>query len=438
MLWLCIHLPQLPPAALTRLAAWAYQWSSHVSLEGQTTDVPSNLWLELSGSGGLFGSHATLITNIETGLAQLRHRFALGVAPTPAGAALLARAAADAQLDTHDALRAWTLPALRAHIAPLPLALLALAAGVLHALHGAGLRTIGQVLSLPAAALARRFGPDASRHLQQLLGEIPDPRPAWQLPQVYRTRVDFDDALHDTVALLFPLQRLLQEFQGYLRATDRAVQRFTLQLLHRRAPATRVEIGLSQPGRDAAQLTLLVRERLGTLVLAEPITALIMEALEFVSPHIVQTDFFGTDAQKLQDLRQALDRLTARLGPQQVQRLQLRADHRPEYGAASVTIFTHDAVGTGAAVEVAAVTRIAGTAGAAPQPPPRPCWLLPEPRRIPTPTAMLRGPERIEGGWWDGDDITRDYYVVRGAAGERLWVFQDLHDGRWYLQGLWA
>ena len=422
MLWLCIHLPQLSPAALTRLAAWAYQWSSHVSIDaGQSTAPPASLWLELSASGGLFGSHTALITNIQTELTQLRHRFALGLAPTPEGAALLARAATDAQLDTHDALRVWTLAELRTRVTSLPLSLLALDADVLHALHGAGLRTVGQVLSLPAAAMARRFEPAASRYLQQLLGEIPDPRAAWQLPQIYRTRVDFDDDLHDTVALLFPLQRLLQEFQGYLRATDRAVQRFTLQLQHRRAPASQVNIGLSQPGRDASQLTLLVRERLSTLVLAEPITALILEALEFVAPHIVQADFFGNDAQRLQDLRHALDRLSARLGAQQIQRLQLRADHRPEYAAATVTTFTD---GASTAVES--------------QQSPRPCWLLPEPRRIPTPTAMLRGPERIEGGWWDGDDVMRDYYVVRGAAGERLWVFQDLHDGQWYLQGLWA
>jgi protein ImuB len=430
MLWLCIHLPHLPPAALTRLAAWAYQWSSHVSLgqadAAQVTGTPSSLWLELSASGGLFGSHITLLANIETELTQLRHRFALGLAPTPEGAALLARAAADAQLDTHDALRAWSLAELRARIAPLPLGLLALEADVLQALHGAGLRTIGQVLSLPAAAMARRFEPGASRHLLQLLGEIPDPRPAWQPPPIYRTRVDFDDDLHDSLALLFPLQRLLQEFQGYLRATDRAVQRFTLQLLHRRTPASRLDIGLSQPGRDAVQLTLLVREHLSRLVLTAPISALILEALEFVSPGIVQTDFFGGDAQKLQDLRQTLDRLASRLGPQQMQCLELRADHRPEYAAAIVTAFT-----TGA-------TRLATAAGIEPHQPPRPCWLLPEPRRIPAPTALLRGPERIEGGWWDGDDVTRDYYMVRGADGERLWVFQDLHDGHWYLQGLWA
>jgi protein ImuB len=423
MLWLCIHLPQLPPAALARLAAWAYQWSSHVSLDSPSHDS-SSLWLELSASGSLFGSHTALIANIEAELTQLRHRFALGVAPTPEGAALLARAATGAQL-AHDVLRAWTLEELRACIGPLPLALLALEAEVLHGLHAAGLRSVAQVLSLPAAALARRFEPGVSRYLQQLMGEIPDPRPAWQLPQIYRTRVDFDDDVHDSVALLFPLQRLLQEFQGYLRATDRAVQRFTLKLLHRRTAVSLLDIGLSQPGRDATQLTSLVRERLSTLALAEPITALILEALEFVSPNIVQSDCFGSEAQKLQDLRQVLDRLTARLGPQQMQRLQLRADHRPEHAAAIMPAFTsHDT----------ATREIASH----PFQPPRPCWLLSEPRRIPAPTAMLRGPERIEAGWWDGDDATRDYYVVRGSAGERLWVFQDLHDGQWYLQGLWA
>jgi protein ImuB len=68
----------------------------------------------------------------------------------------------------------------------------------------------------------------------------------------------------------------------------------------------------------------------------------------------------------------------------------------------------------------------------------RPCSLLQPPRRIEAPAVLLSGPERIESGWWDGGDVTRDYYVARAVDGARLWVFQDLARGEWYLQGLWA
>jgi protein ImuB len=48
------------------------------------------------------------------------------------------------------------------------------------------------------------------------------------------------------------------------------------------------------------------------------------------------------------------------------------------------------------------------------------------------------GPERIETGWWRGNDIRRDYYIVETDAGERLWVFRNLLDESWYLHGVFA
>jgi protein ImuB len=68
----------------------------------------------------------------------------------------------------------------------------------------------------------------------------------------------------------------------------------------------------------------------------------------------------------------------------------------------------------------------------------RPAALLPQPQRIEAPASLLNGPERIESGWWDGAEVLRDYYVARAADGTRQWVFRDLTDGAWYLQGLWV
>jgi protein ImuB len=223
-----------------------------------------------------------------------------------------------------------------------------------------------------------------------------------------------------STALLFPLQRLLLEFQGYLRARDCSVQRFTLEFEHYRHPLSRVSIGLSAPGRDAAQFLTLVRERMHSLLLPAPVNALRLEALEFTSPAIAQGDLFGSDAQPLQQLQRLLDRLRARLGEGSVRALQLQADYRPERGWGFVAPQTSP--------DTQELPPIAA----------RPCWLLPEPIRIDAPSGLLRGPERIESGWWNQDDVRRDYYLARTAEGTRLWVFRDRRAGDWYLQGLWA
>ena len=68
----------------------------------------------------------------------------------------------------------------------------------------------------------------------------------------------------------------------------------------------------------------------------------------------------------------------------------------------------------------------------------RPLWLLPEPRALGEAPRCLRGPERIEGGWWDGADVQRDYYVTETGEGARLWVYREQLSGRWFLHGLWA
>jgi len=46
------------------------------------------------------------------------------------------------------------------------------------------------------------------------------------------------------------------------------------------------------------------------------------------------------------------------------------------------------------------------------------------------------GPERIESGWWDGDDAKRDYFVARLPNASLAWVYRE--EGEWFLHGLFA
>jgi len=449
MLWLCILLPPLEPAALRNLTFWALQWSSQVSPRPPVDgDDCAALWLEIGASRQLFGAAAALRERIAASLTALGYNGRLGIAPTPQGAALLARACTSVSVSVNAHAHAHadiaTTPGeLRRQLHPLPLTLLALPREQLAALHSAGLRRIGELLALPVAAIAQRFGPDASGYLQRLCGTAPDPLRLIRLPPRFTNRCAFVGAITDTTALLFPLQRLLAGLQGYLRSLDRAVQRFTLQLDHQRRAPTRLQIALARPSRDAAQLLTLARERLAALVLEAPVHGLGLEAQELLQPLVLQLDCFSHSTQQAEQLQQAIDRLTARLGPEAVRTLRTAADHRPERAwtarAAQDTAPTAPNT-TPTAATTAATTAIAtATATAtATAPPLRPCWLLPEPRAIEAPTELLAGPERIESGWWDGADIARDYYLARGAAGAQWWVYHDLRSGAWHLHGLWA
>jgi protein ImuB len=241
------------------------------------------------------------------------------------------------------------------------------------------------------------------------------------VPAHFAVRHELPGPVHDTTALLFPLQRLLAALQGYLRGLDRAIQRCTLRLEHHRREPTCVTIGMAAPGREAAQLLVLVRERFTRLVLPAPVLGLVLEAPELLEPLVVQFDGFSSAAQDAGALQQLIARLGARLGEQQVRRLGTQADHRPERAWRALPA---EAAGH--------ATSDAGSDA------PRPCWLLPEPQPIGVPGELLAGPERIEGGWWEGTDIARDYYLARSGDGARTWVYRDLRGGGWHVHGYWA
>ena len=70
------------------------------------------------------------------------------------------------------------------------------------------------------------------------------------------------------------------------------------------------------------------------------------------------------------------------------------------------------------------------------QPGPRPLWLL-EPRKLEEGQfELLAGPERIESGWWDGDEAGRDYFVARFKNASLAWIYREI--GEWFLHGLFA
>jgi len=409
--------PAAETAALARLAAWAYQFSSTVILGEVPLDFrqarSSALWLEIGGSLKLFGGFRDFIAALERELALLHYSYQLGIGPTLEGAALLARAGIRVVIPSPTALQL--------RIRNLPIAHLALAPEIVGALHTAGVRTIGLLLELPRAAVIQRFGVQLGNFLDRLIGTAADPRPVFRLPHHYAARFDFELEVKSTEALLFPLRRMLHEFSGFLRARDTGVQHFTLTFAHRAAAGTKLDIGLSLADRDANRFLALVRERLERLELPAPTIGLGLSADQFAMPAALQADLAQGVLQQSEALAHTIDRIAARLGTQQVHGLRQVADHRPEasWAAAAPQQDARDTV----------------------QFPERPLWLLQEPKplQLSVMPQIVAGPERIEGGWWDTGDLQRDYYIVHLSTGADLWVYRDRGGrGGWYLHGFWS
>ncbi len=310
------------------------------------------------------------------------------------------------------------------------MSLLALAPEQLAALRSTGLRTIGELLALPPAALAQRFGTGASDYLQRLCGQAPEPLHMLQAPAQFSSRCEFSDALTDATALLFPLQRLAGRITG-LPALARS-GRATLHAAARTSghAATHLEIGLARPTRAAAQLLALARERLAALTLVGAGAGLGVQAQELLQPLVQQLDCLRTGIQHSEQLQIVIDRLVARLGDAAVQTLRIAADHRPERAWSALAAQPKHAI---TATPVAAASAGCRCTATTPS-----LLVAAAAARHRGPAQLLAGPERIESGWWDGADIARDYYLARGTAGAHWWVYRDLRSGAWHLHGLWA
>lgn len=425
--WAALLFPaDVDRAQLERQARRAQDFTPRVSLA-----PPDGLLLELHGCLRLFGG-------VEGLQRVLRGAFPapcrLAFAPTPLAAQVFTRAGHELCLvdDTQ----------LAGHLAPLPLGALRWPEDVVLRLAGVGVRTIGAALRLPRAGFARRFGPRTLTTLDRLLGRQGDPHEGYVAPERYRRRCDPDVELTDQAAVLAVLAPLFDELERFLLARQRGITSLVLQLVHRHHAPTRHVLRLAAPALQARQFLRLLELQLARTGLPAPV-----RRCELRSGPLIEAAFDtaalwrpgerGGDA-AVAERPAFLEQLRARLGESAVTGIALAEGHRPESLSAS------------------SVPRLAAASStpASPDPVPwpagrRPLWLLGAPapleeeggwplrdgRRL----DLLAGPERLETGWWDDEEIQRDYYQALDARGARVWIFRDRRvPHRWFLHGIFS
>ncbi len=393
---------------LQLLAAWAYRYSSLVRLEGEDAIV-----LEVKASLGLFGPWSRFEHLLRTDLRALGFQHRIALAPTPLAACALAT--------DRDGAIVTDPTRLQSALGPVPLTAARLPLPQVSACAGMGIRQLRQLLALPRAGLARRFGVELLTFLECLLGERADLRDCYRPPDAFEARLEFNYEIEHHPAILFPLKRMLGDLGTYLSRRDGGVQRFELRLVHAELPPTSLMLSLLSPTRDPNHLFELCRVRLERVTLPAPIRGLQLLARELPPFIPAMQDLFAARPNERSSWPNLRERLRARLGDSALVQWQPHADPRPEHSLRSVAQLT---------AEPTALCL-----------PPRPAWLLPQP--LPwrdQARQILAGPERIEAGWWDGEDVRRDYYVIETRRGQRAWVFRPagVQEGPWMLHGWFA
>ena len=479
--------PPAEAAFLTVLRRWAGKFSPWVAEE-----PPAALVVDLTGCAHLFGGEAALLAQVEEDCADLGLTVRAGVADTRGAAWALARHAGRAAgpLRNGDAIdqearatrsraakrRVWdrasaaggagaadgAIPLPQGVIAPpgqirqvlgdLPLPALRLAPEAVEGLNRLGLRRVRDIMDLPRAALARRFGTDTLRRLDQALGLEPEPVTPARAPLHFAVRLTFPDPIGLTDDMLAGVNRLLPPLCVRLQAAGRGLRSLRLEAWRTDGKVERLEIGLARPANRPDAILPLLQLKIDHIDPGFGIDCLRLEVLASEPLHATQHRGHG-EASATASARQGTDhaladligKLGARLGSEAVTRLHPGESHLPEKAAQTLaaawsephpapwplaraprplTLFHPEPV----------------TADDDPTPPDRFRW-----RRRDLTTRVAAGPERITPEWWlddpDWRSGPRDYWRVEVEGGERLWLFY-AHGGEmsggWFCHGAFA
>jgi len=391
MLWVALHFPGLSSEALAPLAGWACQFTPKVALA-----PPDAVLAEVEASLRYFGGRDAFLAELRAGLEELGVRVSLAVAPTGLAALWRARGGGG-ELET------------------LPLGVTGFD---LEFFRGIGVATIGEALALPRDGLAQRCGEAVLDALDRACGRTPESHAFFDPPARFSARLELPGETAYAEALLFPARRLLAQLAGLLAARHEGLRAYTLRLIHFDSSFAEIEIRLASASRDAVRFARLLQEKLGDKNLQRPVEAIELHAAGFEPLGAKSGGLFGDAAADEEDWARLVERLRMRLGAEAVCGLATQPDHRPEHAWRRVEPGEWD-------------PREFRQPGA------RPLWLLEESRRLAeSEFTLLSGPERIECGWWDGDEAKRDYFIARLPNDALAWIFRE--GGEWSLHGLFA
>ena len=433
--------PLLPtPEAL---GWWALAYTPHVAWQDEA------LMLEVSACERLWGGRLQLMRQL--------------VADNPAPDVRMLGAQGATSLIALARLRLFERNEPRPQDVPagLPLDTLSAAHDYLDLLARLGCRTWGEVAALPRGGLTRRFGAGLREALDAAWGLRPESHSWLTLPDVFEQKLELPALAETAPELMWSANRLLTALQIWLRARQRGARalelQWTLDLKRFNGvnlpPHQQVTVRTAEPTQDMAHLRRLLSEKLALTTLAAPASWLRLRTLETDPWAGASTSFLPEDNRKGDKLHEMVERLSVRLGPQQVLVPSAQADHRPERKQAWRPALQKE--------DKAPPDKVRKEAKAAASQPDAiyPPWLLPEPLRLEMdgerpcyrgPLSKLIGPQRVEAGWWGGEEdggqpAMRDYYVAESPEAGLVWIFRERPSARfssgevrWYLQGFYA
>ncbi len=401
---------------LEKIIPIAYRLTPRVSVS-----LPYDLMLEVSGSVKLFGGLKPLVRLLERSLRRIGHKTFIGTAHAPCAARVLAHAEVatplpnypDASVVRENALKCLRETSLEhAELQP----------SDIERLFSMGIRSFGELIDLPRHELGQRFDKSLLEYLTRLLGSGFDPQKYASPVECFQSDVHLLEPAKDRLSLDDHMQQLALRLVHWLQSRQLGVLEATWTFKPYDDDGITVPVRFSHPQTRVPGILECSELALDAVELPSEVISISLEAPRvdsLLNAGPVEKDLLGTHQSRPALPGELLDRLTARLGVESWRLLRNVNDHRPEYAWSPVTTRAFERDST-----------------SFPTPGHRPLWLFEPPMPVKRKNfELLKGPERIESGWWEGRFL-RDYFVARHESGSLCWLFNDGEE--WFQHGYFS
>ena len=401
---------------LEKIIPIAYRFTPRVSVS-----LPYDLMLEVSGSIRLFDGLTRIVRLLQRSLRHVGHESFIGIAHTPSTARVLAHAKVSIPLPEHPDAKTVRDTALE-RLRKVSLQYAELEASDVERLFNMGIREFGELLDLPPHELGKRFEKSLLEYLKRLTGTAFDPQKYVEPAERFQSDIHLLDPVQDRQSLEEHMERLALELVYWLQSRQLGVMEALWTFKPFDSEGISVPVRFSHPRTRVPSILEFSELALDAFELPKEVISISLEATRvdsLLNTGTVEKDLLGTHEVRPVLPGDLLDRLTARLGIDSWQLLRNMNDHRPEYAWSP---------------------SIAGESGRS-SPPfftpgSRPLWLFEPPLPVKRKHfELLKGPERIQSGWWECD-FSRDYFVALHESGSLCWLFND-GEG-WFQHGYFS
>jgi protein ImuB len=421
------HEPEQDTNSLLGLCRWMERYSPWVA-----PDPPDGILMDVTGVPHLFGGEQRMIAEMKTRLGQYGFSVRVGQGATIGAAWALARYEAKE-------LNALPVEALRID---------GVAAKTLRRL---GLKTVGSLLAIPRASLARRFrgetiGENVLIRLDEMMGVRDEPLNPLNPPTSFMAHRALMESVIHAEGLEIVLGGLVNLLCRDLEHQGRGALRLILKLFRTDGSRANLPAGFSMATHDPRHMLRVLKPKLETVDAGFGIDAMTLEARETAEALVQQHGFLEEESTLA--LEQLNDRVLNRHDAQFLA-LEEVESHIPERAEAARPSLKGPPPKPGRAAATPRPLLIfeapepAKVVASVPDGPPmRLTW-----RRVTRRVVKAQGPERVAPEWWrlvEGER-PRDYYVIEDEQGRRYWLYREGLYGepgeeqpKWFVHGLSA